>query len=1046
MKIRRLFVIGMIFALAIGFESKAAPVFNAPAVRVQPNGDTLRCLLTGDEYYHRLHDEAGYTIVQNPRTGWWVYATKSEVRRTENGERWDVVATDYVAGRVDPASVGLTPNVGVDRTTWLERQKRFDVPQQYQPKGAAKTSGRNHGVMNNVVIFVRFSDDTEISTPLSTINAMFNDSTAGATSMYNYFKTVSYGKLRIPTHYYPTPNGNNVVSYQDSLPRNYYMPYDATTNPNGYQNDSERSSREFGLLERAVNYVNVNSPISTTLNLDMDNDGKVDNICFVVKGTYTGWSDLLWPHKWSIYDRYVYINGKRVYTFNLQLEGSGEHYFSSSTFCHEMFHTLGAPDLYRYDNNTDVTGVGSWDLMCSNTTPPQNMGAYMKWKYGNWLDSIPEIRVPGTYTLHSLGDATYDNCVYKIAAQEPYQWYVLEYRDNTEQFETTLPGRGLVIYRIDERFNGNANFNGTDIFDEVYLFRPNAHDHFTNGTPAQGYFSGNTTRTQFTPTTNPHPWLSGNIIDSTFAITNIGVPGTTITFTYNDLRGCLIPGNFNVTGVTGHSAHLSWQGNSQNYKLQWYTGSSQNTTTVNVSGSSYDLTGLGLDSECHWRVKGMCTDGDSSGWSGWQTFHTASCEMPSDNIIAASDTTRYQIPVNAYYNYTYTQMIYTADQIGQPVQVTKIAFNYSSTNDLDSKDNVTIYMGHTSTRSFTSSNWSSLIPPSNLAPVYYGPLYCTTGWNEIVLDMPFDYNGTDNLVVAIDDNSGNYNGNSYRFYCTKTPDRFSSLSFYSDNVDPTPTESSFSGAKTRIQAVADLRLTGCVPQQTYEITVQVAEGGSAIGGGTYAEGEECQLTATADEHWHFSHWYDANGCNTITDNPYIFTVTGDNTFTANFAKDQYQISVTVDPASAQYGNAWFTTDEIDGHANDEVLEYGTVVTLYAEPRDNIANTVCTFDRWSDGSQENPRTLTLSQDTTIIASFNAEHVGIETADGSSVAIGVQDRNVTISGAEGRSIEVFDITGRTLYSTTGTDSDRFALPAAGVYIVRIENLPAKKIVIK
>ena len=49
MKIRRLFVIGMIFALAMGFESKAVPVFNAPAVRVQPNGDTLRCLLTGDE-------------------------------------------------------------------------------------------------------------------------------------------------------------------------------------------------------------------------------------------------------------------------------------------------------------------------------------------------------------------------------------------------------------------------------------------------------------------------------------------------------------------------------------------------------------------------------------------------------------------------------------------------------------------------------------------------------------------------------------------------------------------------------------------------------------------------------------------------------------------------------------------------------------------------------------------------------------------------------------------------------------------------------------
>ena len=63
----------------------------------------------------------------------------------------------------------------------------------------------------------------------------------------------------------------------------------------------------------------------------MDNDGYVDNICFIVKGTYTGWNDLLWPHKWSLYDRNVYINGKRVYTFNLQLEGSGSHYFSTST-------------------------------------------------------------------------------------------------------------------------------------------------------------------------------------------------------------------------------------------------------------------------------------------------------------------------------------------------------------------------------------------------------------------------------------------------------------------------------------------------------------------------------------------------------------------------------------------------------------------------------------------------------------------------------------------------------------------------------------------
>ena len=56
----------------------------------------------------------------------------------------------------------------------------------------------------------------------------------------------------------------------------------------------------------------------------------------------------------------------------------------------------------------------------------------------------------------------------------------------------------------------------------------------------------------------------------------------------------------------------------------------------------------------------------------------------------------------------------------------------------------------------------------------------------------------------------------------------------------------------------------------------------------------------------------------------------------------------------------------------------------------------------------------------------------------------NRSVTVSGVEGRNIEVLDITGRSLYNGTGDFT--FRLPAAGVYIVSIEGLPAKKIVIK
>ena len=47
---------------------KGGPVKNMPTRVVQPSGDTLECLVTGDEFYHRMHDAAGYTIVQDAET------------------------------------------------------------------------------------------------------------------------------------------------------------------------------------------------------------------------------------------------------------------------------------------------------------------------------------------------------------------------------------------------------------------------------------------------------------------------------------------------------------------------------------------------------------------------------------------------------------------------------------------------------------------------------------------------------------------------------------------------------------------------------------------------------------------------------------------------------------------------------------------------------------------------------------------------------------------------------------------------------------------
>ena len=504
-----------VFFLPMSF---AAYLTNVPQTLVQPNGDTLHCFATGDEYYHRLHDANGYTIVLNPANGYYVYADKV------NGE---IVPTRYVAGRVNPAEVGLTPNISISASQWRERRQQWEDPN--PPRTHTRSGDRNHGHINNLVVFIRFADDDPFENDFNEVGNMFNDSTPGHSSMYNYFKAASYNQLAITASFYPAPSGSTILSYQDIYNRGYYQPY-SSENTEGYS-DNERTSREFLLLKRAVEYIA--DMVPADLNIDYDNDGLVDNIVFVVRGNVGEWNDLLWPHQWSIYNQYVYINGKRVYKFNFQL-ADAISYFNTSVLCHEMNHSLGAPDLYHYsDDFRGLVSVYTWDLMHQNTNPPQHMGAWMKYRYGNWIESIPQITECGTYSLHSLGSSATNNC-YFIASPNDNEFFVLEYRNKSDLFEGTLPGSGLLVYRINTDFNGNADYDGENYFDEVYIYRPFGTPT-ENGNITQAAFSENTGRTEMNENTSAYPFLTdGTVVPiGNFALRNISeAGGDSITFTF----------------------------------------------------------------------------------------------------------------------------------------------------------------------------------------------------------------------------------------------------------------------------------------------------------------------------------------------------------------------------------------------------------------------------------------------------------------------------------------------------------------------------------
>lgn len=926
-------------------------VENMPIARIQPNGDTLHCFATGDECYHRLHDANGYTIVMDSE-GYWVYAISDG-----NG---NIAPSKIVAGSTNPAELGLTPGLSISRTEWINRRKAWEVPESYRTP-ATKTSGRNHGDYCNLVIFVRFADDAEYTLTEASLEQMFSDSTSeSSNSLYNYFKHASYNKIHMRTYYAPQPQNGSVISYQDSHPRAYYMPYSAS-NTLGYQNYNQRTDREFELLVGAVNYINSNAPVPTNCNLDCDNDGNIDNVNFIVKGTYTGWSDLLWPHKWNLYGREVYINGKRVNTFNMQLEGSGPDYFGVSTFCHEMNHSLGAPDLYRYNTGTEVSPASNWDLMATNTKPPQHMSAYMKYKYGNWIDSIPTITTPGRYTLHSLADSANTNNCYRIPSCDSNQFYVLEYRDNRETFEGKLPGSGLLIWRIDKRFDGNAGYDGITGFDEVWLFRPGSHSGTESGNAARAYFSLDQNRTEFSPSTDPYPFLSDGTRDLNICISSIGLAGNTIEFYYSNKTE---PIELVATRTTSATATLQWKGNGEAFAVT-YRPKGQNAAWQHhlCHSQSTVITGLEANTLYEWRVRNLYNrqDGgsysDSSTLAPTQTFHTELCNNVTTDTVGSSANTSAGMPFANGAKYNYSQQLFLSSEMQGSMHISTIKLNYAGNSALNTKTNCTIYMGHTTLESFADDD--SIVPARQLRCVYSGALKFENGWNEIVLDTPFLYNADSNLVVALDDNSEASTMAGHKFHTTAT-DSMMSVIFSSQYSNPEPEDSiTFRGDKRRVGYRTNIIFTGCPLNSTQ---------------------------------------------------PYVCVVSN-NTDLGRVAGEGY-------------------------------YENGASIRIYAFPYSGQR-----FRMWNDSIADNPRDIVVTQDTLFIAYFY-NPLAIEEADKQSgYIVMTSNLHITIQGAVGEPVRIYDALGRCLYAVSSKHDEqiRFDAPVRGLYLIQVGNQKANKVLV-
>lgn len=157
------------------------------------------------------------------------------------------------------------------------------------------------------------------------------------------------------------------------------------------------------------------------------------------------------------------------------------------------------------------------------------------------------------------------------------------------------------------------------------------------------------------------------------------------------------------------------------------------------------------------------------------------------------------------------------------------------------------------------------------------------------------------------------------------------------------------GSTTTRMSFADLLVRGV--NRTVSASVSPAGSGSVAGAGTYPEGSNATLTASADPAYMFTGW---SGDLSGTTNPLAFTVGPQNyTVTANFGPRTYTVATTVSPPGA---------GSVSGGG---VYNIGSTATLTAAPEATHAFTGWTGDI---SSSANPVSFTVNNDTTVTANF------------------------------------------------------------------------------
>ena len=247
-------------------------------------------------------------------------------------------------------------------------------------------------------------------------------------------------------------------------------------------------------------------------------------------------------------------------------------------------------------------------------------------------------------------------------------------------------------------------------------------------------------------------------------------------------------------------------------------------------------------------------DGNIVSTNAEYTFNVTSntnlvANFASGVAIGSGTETNEYLPTYNYYKYSFTEQIYTSAELGSAGAITSIAFYNGGAEKTRTLD---FYLKATTKSSFSSkTDWISV---SSSDKVFSGSVTMVANdWTTIVLSTPFNYDGTSNVVLVTDDNTGEYTYSPHMACRVFSTTSNQAVYAWDDNLNFNPSSPSSSSASGNnvLTVKNQLILTKESSVEYYNITATAnpAEGGYVTIGGR-GNTDKFQIELTEDfENW-----------------------------------------------------------------------------------------------------------------------------------------------------------------------------------------------------